>query len=72
MKTSTFNLDVSDIHCGGCARKATNALSALEGFCEATIDIPTGRVSVRHRGIVETQAIDALHAVGFTASAASA
>ena len=42
----SFEIEVENIKCGGCAGSIVNALHSLEGVTSASVDVEGGRVSV--------------------------
>jgi copper chaperone len=42
----SFEIDVENIKCGGCANSITSGLKALEGVVSVHVDVERGRVTV--------------------------
>ena len=42
----SFEIDVENIKCGGCANSIVNGLQALEGVASVGVDIEQGRITV--------------------------
>lgn len=43
---SEINLDVSGMTCGSCVKHVTNALKALDGVGDVSVDLAAGKVKV--------------------------
>lgn len=64
--STTLELNVQGMTCGGCARKVEKGLLALDGVDSVTVDQPGGRVTLT--GVVEPLvAIQVVEGAGFSA-----
>jgi uncharacterized membrane protein YraQ (UPF0718 family)/copper chaperone CopZ len=64
-----MKLDVTGMSCGGCAKKATSALLAIEGVSSAEVDHESGTAVVGGMGLEIESLTRALDACGYTATA---
>ena len=42
----SFEIDVENIKCGGCANSIVNGLQALEGVAAVDVDVEQGRITI--------------------------
>jgi P-type Cu2+ transporter len=66
----TTTLAVANMHCGGCMKKAEDALNSLPGVVGARANLAAKRVSALHssRAIGAPELVEALERVGFIAA----
>jgi copper chaperone CopZ len=62
-KTVTFGID--GMHCGGCVRRVTGALSGVDGISDVRVEVGTATFVTDDDGIVD-EAKAAVTALGFT------
>lgn len=62
-----FKLHIDGMHCGGCVRRVTQALSATEGLEVKEVDIGSARLSSDQEPAAVTAAIAALAKAGYSA-----
>lgn len=55
---------ITDMTCGGCARKVTTALQGADPHCEVQVDLPTKEVRVQS-GLPRQALEQALKSAGF-------
>jgi copper chaperone len=62
-----FKLHIDGMHCGGCVRRVTQALSATEGLDVKEVDIGSARLSSSQEPAPVDAAIAALAKAGYNA-----
>jgi copper chaperone CopZ len=62
-KTVTFTID--GMHCGGCVRRVTGALTGVDGVSDVQVEVGTATFVTDDDGIVD-EAKAAVTALGFT------
>lgn len=60
-------LKIEGMHCGGCVKSVTNALSALPLVSSVAIDLETGQARIDHEGAVPESLVGAVEDAGFDA-----
>ena len=61
----TITLAVEGMHCGGCVRRVTGALSGVDGISDVRVEVGTATFVTDDDGIVD-EAKAAVTALGFT------
>ncbi len=64
-KLETHEFSVSGMTCGGCERKATNAVSALKGVKDVMASSAADKVVVVSKGVSKQEISAAITNVGF-------
>jgi copper chaperone len=61
----SFEIDVENIKCGGCAGSIVSGLRALEGVSSVTVDVEQGRVSVAADDALRPAVSERLRQLGY-------
>jgi copper chaperone CopZ len=64
---SEFTLQIDGMHCGSCVRRASQALTAIEGLTVNEVRVGAARLTSAAEPAPIDAAIDALAKVGYTA-----
>lgn len=72
MSDSPFALKVEGMHCGGCVRRVTAALEAVEGVSLDEVEVGRVRGSFDPAQTEPTELADAVNRIGFKATVDSA
>ena len=64
---SEFTLTIEGMHCGGCVRRAGQALAAVEGLTVGEVRVGAARLSAADVAAAASAAIDALAEAGYKA-----
>jgi copper chaperone CopZ len=67
IEMSEINLNVSGMTCGSCVKHVTNALKALDGVEDVSVDLATGKVKVTRATVKTDDLIAALIEDGYPA-----
>lgn len=60
-------MKIEGMHCNGCARSVSNALSAVNGIEDVHVDLATSTASFSSNEVgVETEAVNAVTELGYT------
>ncbi len=62
-----FKLRIEGMHCGGCVRRVSQALSAAEGFNVEEVTVGAARLSASAEPAPVDRAIEALAKAGYKA-----
>ena len=61
----SFEIDVENIKCGGCANSIVNGLQALEGVAAVSVDVEQGRITVEGDDNLRQSVIERLLELGY-------
>jgi len=64
---TTISLSIEGMHCDGCVRRVTNALSAIEGLHVGSVQVGSATVAADPARVRPEQIEDAVNRLGFTA-----
>ena len=64
---STLTLSIKGMHCDGCVRRVTNALSSLEGVRVDSVIVGAATVTVDPKRVSAEEVAAAVDRIGFTA-----
>jgi len=64
---TTIQLSIEGMHCDGCVRRVTNALSAVEGVRVSSVQVGSAEVTMDPARVRPEQIEEAVNRIGFTA-----
>lgn len=62
------NLTIEGMHCGGCVKSVTNALSSVPLVRSVDVNLETGQARIAHEGAAPEALVGAVEDAGFDAS----
>jgi copper chaperone CopZ len=66
-----IELTIDGMHCSGCVKSVTNALSSVSGVESVEVDLDHGKAVTEGAGIVAADLLRAVEAAGFDAAVAA-
>ena len=67
----TLKLSIEGMHCEGCVRRVTNALTAVEGVHVESVQVGSATVTTDPARVTPEQVTAAVDRIGFTAHVAA-
>jgi copper chaperone CopZ len=67
--TKLLTVTIEGMHCGGCVRRVTNALTSVQGTTVETVEVGSAKVSYDAGAVSPEQIIAAVNRIGFKAEA---
>ena len=61
---------IEGMHCNGCVKSVSNALSAIDLVSSVAVDLDTGKARIAHGGVAPEALVSAVEDAGFDASVA--
>jgi len=61
----SFDVDVENIKCGGCANSIVSGLKALEGVVDVRVDVEQGRITVDGDDALQPAVCEHLQKLGY-------
>jgi copper chaperone len=63
----TINLSIQGMHCDGCVRRVTNAITAIEGARPESVQVGSAKVNIDRSQVSAEQVVNAISRIGFAA-----